>query len=53
MEKILLFMNIAGANALHQNLSDVDNIFVQIEDADDDSVYFREENAFKNDVALK
>ena len=51
VEKIILFMNIAGANALHQSLSDVENIFVQIEDEFDDSVYLREENAFKNDAA--
>ena len=51
VKQIILFMNITGANEFHHNLSDVENIFVQIEDEDGSSVYLREENAFKNDAA--
>ena len=51
VEKIVLFMNIHGANTVHQHLSDVENVFVQVQNLEDCKVYLREEAAFTCECA--
>lgn len=51
VKRIVLFMNIGSANMLGQKLSDVEGVFIQIENSDDCSVLLREEEAFKNEDA--
>ena len=46
MQRIVFFMNIGGANVLDQHLTDVDNVFVQIQNEKNCRVYLREEKAF-------
>ena len=51
VDRIVLFMDIHGANAVDQCLTDVENVFVQVQDAEDRRVYLREEDAFKAECA--
>lgn len=51
--RVVLFMNIGGANLVGQKLADVDGVFVQIEAADDCRVLMREEDAFHTEEAAK
>ena len=53
VSRIILFMNIGGANAMRQKLADVDGVFVQIENVDRAEVILREEEAFKTEEAKK
>lgn len=49
--RILLFVNISGANLMHQSFADVQNVFVQIENEENCAVLFREEDAFTAECA--
>lgn len=51
--RILLFVNISGANLVHQSFADVHNVFVQIENEENCAVLFREEDAFKAECAAE
>lgn len=49
--RVVLFMNIGGANLVEQKLADVDGVFVQIETANDCKTLLREEEAFHTEEA--
>ena len=51
VRRIVFFMNIGGANVLDQHLTDVDNVFVQIQNDKNCKVYLREEEAFRAERA--
>ncbi len=51
--RILLFVNITGANEVHQSFADVHHVFVQIEDDATCAVLLREEEAFQAECAAE
>ncbi len=51
VERIVLFMNVGGANAMGQSLADVQGVYAQVQDAGTRKVYLREEEAFRADCA--